>query len=64
MVLRTASGAMHRHLNNNTPVNTEVHDHLCHTLCPGNWDLYSCSNQESPFDGQGVISLLFSMLVG
>ena len=24
MVLRTASGAIHRHLNNNTPVNTEV----------------------------------------
>ena len=24
MVLRTSSGAMHRHLNNNTPVNTEV----------------------------------------
>ena len=24
MVLRTSLGAMHRHLNNNTPVNTEV----------------------------------------
>ena len=24
MALRTASGAMHSHLNNNTPVNTEV----------------------------------------
>ena len=24
MVLRTASGAIHRHLKNNTPVNTEV----------------------------------------
>ena len=26
MVLRTASGAMHRHLNNNTPVNSTCRD--------------------------------------